>query len=98
MPTSVRHITEPIYLGLRREAHRPTPLPDRIILTWQGDPATSMSVTWRTDTSVKRGLAQIAAAEDGPDFRADKIRATTTLFRSDLSEAHVLTTRFTSPT
>ena len=41
-------------------AHAPTPLPDRVVLTWEEDPATSQSVTWRTDATVKRGLAQLA--------------------------------------
>lgn len=48
--------------------HRPTPVPDRIILTWAGDPATTAAVTWRTDHSVPQALAQIAPAEDGPLF------------------------------
>jgi 3',5'-cyclic AMP phosphodiesterase CpdA len=29
--------------------HRPTAQPDRIRLTWNGDPATTQAVTWRTD-------------------------------------------------
>lgn len=50
------------------DIHKPTPLPDRIILTWAGDPATTQAVTWRTDTSVQRPLAQIAESGDGPSF------------------------------
>lgn len=50
--------------------HRPSPIPDRVILTWAGDPATTQAVTWRTDTSVTRGLAQIAEATDGPEFHS----------------------------
>lgn len=34
--------------------------PDRIILTITGDPATSMAVTWRTDTTVNESVAQIS--------------------------------------
>ena len=48
--------------------YRATPVPDRIILTWAGDPATSAAVTWRTDATVPAGVAQIAVAEDGPGF------------------------------
>src|SRR5437763_16811601 len=48
--------------------HRPSPMPDRIILTWAGSPATSQAVTWRTDTSVTTPLAQLAVAEGGPGF------------------------------
>jgi 3',5'-cyclic AMP phosphodiesterase CpdA len=48
--------------------HRPSPMPDRIILTWAGNPATSQAVTWRTDTSVTTPVAQLAVAEGGPGF------------------------------
>jgi 3',5'-cyclic AMP phosphodiesterase CpdA len=48
--------------------YKPTPVPDRMILTWNGDPATTQAVTWRTDTSVKSPIAQLAESEDGPGF------------------------------
>ena len=48
--------------------HKPTPVPDRVILTWTGDPATTQAVTWRTDTSVTKPVAQVAVSEDGPSF------------------------------
>lgn len=48
--------------------HRPLPIPDRVILTWAGDPATTQAVTWRTDTSVTLAMAQIAQAKGGPEF------------------------------
>ena len=59
--------------------HRPTAMPDRMVLTWSGDPATTQSVTWRTDTTVTSPMAQIAVAEDGPGFTssAKKVDATT---------------------
>jgi len=38
----------------RVAAHEPTLLPDRVVLTWEDDPATTQSVTWRTDTSTKK--------------------------------------------
>jgi len=41
---------------------------DRIVLSWSGDPSTTMSVTWRTDTTVQRAVAEIAPAERGPKF------------------------------
>ena len=46
------------------EVHRPTRLPDRIVLTWAGDPSRSQAVTWRSDPSVAVGLAEIAVADD----------------------------------
>ena len=45
-------------------AHAPTPLADRVVLTWNDNPATTQSVSWRTDTSVSKGLAQVAIAND----------------------------------
>lgn len=45
-----------------------TGAPDRVILTWSADPTSSQSVTWRTDTTVARGMAQIALASPGPGF------------------------------
>ena len=50
------------------EIHKPTPIPSRIVLTWEGDPATSAAVTWRTSAEIKPGIAQIAVATDGPGF------------------------------
>lgn len=40
----------------------PSKDPDRIILTFHSDPATSRAVTWRTDTSITQAVAQIAEA------------------------------------
>ena len=42
--------------------------PDRIALTWSDDPATTLSVTWRTDTTVAAAVAQIAPATPAPRF------------------------------
>lgn len=77
------------------EAHRPTPLPDRIILTWQGDPARAQSVTWRTGTTVGAGLAQIVKSSPGPidAGAARRIPAVTTLVTTDLGAAHYHTAR-----
>ena len=40
----------------------PGVVPDRIVLTWKDDPATSQAVTWRTDASVTRTVAEIMPA------------------------------------
>jgi hypothetical protein len=48
-----------------------TPYPDRVILTWAGDPATTQSITWRTDTTVTTARAQFALASPGPGFGND---------------------------
>ncbi|WP_352423337.1 metallophosphoesterase family protein [Proteiniphilum sp.] len=62
-----------------------SPYPDRVVLTWAGNPSNSQAVTWRTDRSVQRALAQIAVAEEnGHDIRPTEIEATTTTFSSEL--------------
>ena len=56
--------------------------PDRIILTFHGDPATSRAVTWRTDDSIKNAVAQIAEATVNSKFtdHSRKLDATTEPF------------------
>ncbi|MEM9345753.1 MAG: fibronectin type III domain-containing protein [Planctomycetota bacterium] len=56
-----------------------SPDPDRIFLTFIGDPATSRAVTWRTDKSVAQAYAEIAVATPGPAFAntAKRYEATT---------------------
>lgn len=46
----------------------PSPFPDRVTLTWSDDPATTLSVTWRTDDSVSSAVAEIAVATADPEF------------------------------
>ena len=41
-------------------------VPDRIILTFNGDPATSQAVTWRTDTLTQTGIAELKLASPHP--------------------------------
>ena len=71
-----------------REAHRPTAIPDRIIRTFAGDPARSIAVTWRTDASVEKAVAQIAPAGAGPKFatRAKTSDAKSASLTTDLGE------------
>jgi 3',5'-cyclic AMP phosphodiesterase CpdA len=72
-----------------KEYHRPTPMPDRVVLTWSGDPATTQAITWRTDTSVTRAIAQLALATDKAQTATGEDRpAITTVFESDLGAAH----------
>ena len=69
--------------------HLPTPLPDRVVLTWNDNPATTQSVNWRTDVSVQKGFAQLAVANaNGRTLKPKKFDAETSYFRSDINEAH----------
>lgn len=51
------------------EKHAPSPDPDRVVLTPTETPATSQSVSWRTDASVTTAQAQIAPMGAGPSFK-----------------------------
>lgn len=72
------------------ETYAPKVLPDRIMLTWNGDPKTSQSVSWRTSTAVKHGMAEIAVAEAGPYFseKSKQFPATTQALETDINTAH----------
>ena len=54
-----------------REQYQPTPLPDRVVLTWSSDPTRTIDVTWRTSTSVKKALVEFAVGSELlGDFRS----------------------------
>lgn len=50
----------------QQEPYPASPVPDRIILTFNGNPATSQAVTWRTDTLTAKGLAELKPATPYP--------------------------------
>ncbi|MEL6560835.1 MAG: metallophosphoesterase family protein [Bacteroidota bacterium] len=56
--------------------------PDRMMLTFHGDPATSRAVTWRTNIKITKAVAQIAEATVNSKFEGDAktIEATTEPF------------------
>lgn len=66
--------------------HAPSLLPDRIVLTWAGDPAHTQDVSWRTSTDVTQAYVEFAMATKGPYFTEHKLRipAKTESFESDL--------------
>lgn len=80
----------PILQQTPEAAYPPGPYPDRVILTWSDDPSTTMSVTWRTDTSVSSGVAEIAEATDGPDVarHARRVEAVTERYQTKAGAAH----------
>lgn len=81
-----------IYLG----KYPPTEVPDRINLSWNGDPATSMAVTWRTSQQIKVGHAEIKIADASPYFsNTDTIIATTGNYTSDQNTANYHSVSFT---
>lgn len=68
--------------------HQPSAVPDRIILNWQGDPARSQAVSWRTSSQVTRALAEIAPAQPDAAFVrvTRQVPAKTTVLKTDLHE------------
>jgi len=80
-----------------KAAYAPRPLPDRIVLTWRGDPATTQAVSWRTDTSVRQAVAEIAIANDaGRELQKQSLPARTEPFKSTLGMAHYHSVEFTA--
>lgn len=74
----------------------PTQVPDRIILTWETDPTTSMAVNWRTAVYAKKGYAQIKVADATPNFDSVRVvEATTEQLVSDLNVANYHAVNFT---
>jgi len=76
--------------------YKPTAMPDRIVLTLNGDPRTSAAVTWRTSVDVVKGIAEIAEAEANPYFseKSKQIEATSTALKTDINTAHFHTVSF----
>lgn len=70
--------------------HRPSRMPDRIVLTWTDEPTNSQAVSWRTDSTVTQAVAQIAVAEPGAEFekKAKSYDATTQKLTTDLHSFH----------
>lgn len=67
----------------------PTAKPDRILLSWEKTPSTSITVTWRTDTSVQNPRMNFAVADYYPRFdkRDKSYSATSELVKTQYSTA-----------
>ncbi|QDS96935.1 purple acid phosphatase family protein [Adhaeretor mobilis] len=72
------------------EQYRPTPLPDRVVLTWSDQPTNSIDITWRTDQSVGKPVVEYTCADDLlGDLRSEipglgRVTGVTQDFQSDL--------------
>ena len=76
--------------------YAPSAVPDRIVLTWSEDPATTQSVSWRTDRSVDAPFAEIAIASSDPGFskHAKRITAQSQDLTTKLGDARFHTAVF----
>lgn len=72
-----------------------TASPDHITLTWAGNPATTMTVTWRTDTSMTTGYIEY---QKGAilSTTAQSVKATSSNFTTDLQATHLFTANLTA--
>jgi acid phosphatase type 7 len=79
------------------ERYLPSVMPDRIVLSWTGDPTTTQAVTWRTSTEVAKGIAQIAVASHGPNMAkgATTVVANSEFLKTENNEAHFHSVTFT---
>jgi len=70
--------------------YAPSPIPDRIVLTFPGDPATSLAVSWRTDPSLTQAVAEITVAHDTPGLHltAWQVEARTIPLERENGPAH----------
>lgn len=86
------------YQGMRVEATVPvaTDVPDRVLVSWQGDPATSFAVTWRT-LAGPSAVGEIAKATDGPSFvkNIERAQARTSDLKTSLGTVHMHAVTFT---
>lgn len=62
-----------------------SPDPDRIFLSFHGDPANSRGVAWRTDASVSQGYVQWARALPEPRFDHDPVTVAATTEAVDIN-------------
>jgi len=71
-----------------------TEIQDHVTLTWTGDPATTMTVTWRTDTSLTSGTVVYTRGSSlsGRDTQAE---ATATDFDTDKGQFRLFTATLT---
>ena len=91
--TVFSHEVPPVREFGETEQHAPTPLPDRVVLTWSGDPTNSVDVTWRTDLSVEESIVEYAHGSlmkgnlrTGDVEGATAIDGSRVVFDSDLGE------------
>jgi 3',5'-cyclic AMP phosphodiesterase CpdA len=79
-----------------RHWEQASPDPDRIVLTWAGDPSTSQAVTWRTDDSVEQAFAEIAVARPDVNFHHRKKTLTATTETLRLADPSTTTVHYHS--
>lgn len=90
-----------VVLATKAQTHKeypPSVYPDRVILGWQGNPSTSQSVNWRTDSTVTSAVGAIVEADPSPDFisKASMVQAITERVVLDGKTVHYHSVHFTN--
>ncbi|QIL41311.1 metallophosphoesterase family protein [Pedobacter sp. HDW13] len=87
------------YKSSSAQPFQPTSIPDRIILTWSADPATTQSVTWRTDSTVNQAYGQVLVESSSPKLEkpeSSEFTATTSVLKGkEYASAHYHSITFT---
>lgn len=65
-----------------------TTVPDHVALSWVDNPATSMAVTWRTDTTVSTGIVEYAKGTK-LTAAAKHVNATCSAFSTNLGQCNI---------
>ena len=81
---------EPVF---HQDWSKPTVYPDRIVLNFGQNPSSEVNVTWRTNTEISTGFAQVALATAAPRFwkNGKTLTAKTELLDAQqVEDAHVM--------
>jgi acid phosphatase type 7 len=76
--------------AVQAPAGNPSAIPDHVTLTWTGNPATTMTVTWRTDPSVTSGFVQYQIGDALTD-KALQVQADPRDFTTNLGASRLFT-------
>jgi hypothetical protein len=73
-------------------------IPDHIILTWQGDPKTTQTISWRTDTTITKSIVQYTKEADFSSFpeKSLSVEGKTEKLSSDLGDMSLHTVLLTN--
>jgi acid phosphatase type 7 len=72
-----------------------TAIPDHITLTWTGDPATTVTITWRTDETVTSGFVQYQKGVKVTE-KASQVKAQSRNFVTDIGVSRLFSTTLTN--
>jgi hypothetical protein len=82
-----------VWTAICQAAGNATASPDHVTLTWAGNPATTMTVTWRTDKTANTGYVEYQKYQKSTAFTtaAKYATARSSGFTTDLQATHLFT-------